>query len=310
MASRRRAAVRDGRSRSRAWRREPDAGGCEPLQGGCRDREWDQGRRPQRAYRSRTPLAGIGTVVVGGVSPPTALTATRADEPDAGEDDRRDGTTRSERGCAEPVRGGGVRASQIFSKTASSASSPIAPEEQIDRALVVHGAVSSCSRRSTGGRWSSGRCGRCSPPVSTRSSWCSAPVPTRCASTRISAARGCWSTRAGPMAWRHRWSPRSRPCRTTARLPSWCSETGPGSAPRPCSASRLASQSATRRSSVPATRAARAHPVAIHRSLWSRLPTAGEDGARALGIAPVDVDCTDLGAPGDADTPGELATTT
>ena len=27
----------------------------------------------------------------------------------------------------------------------------------------------------------------------------------------------------------------------------------------------------------------RAHPVAIHRSLWSQLPTAGEDGARALG---------------------------
>jgi hypothetical protein len=40
------------------------------------------------------------------------------------------------------------------------------------------------------------------------------------------------------------------------------------------------------------------------------LPTTGEDGARALGIAPVDVDCTDLGAPGDADTPGELATAT
>jgi nicotine blue oxidoreductase len=54
----------------------------------------------------------------------------------------------------------------------------------------------------------------------------------------------------------------------------------------------------------------RAHPVAIHRSLWSRLPTEGEDGARALGIAPVDVDCTDLGAPGDADTPGDLATAT
>ena len=33
---------------------------------------------------------------------------------------------------------------------------------------------------------------------------------------------------------------------------------------------------------------------------------AGEDGARALQIAPVDVDCTDLGAPGDADTPDEL----
>ncbi len=50
----------------------------------------------------------------------------------------------------------------------------------------------------------------------------------------------------------------------------------------------------------------RAHPVAIHRSLWSRLPQQGEDGARALGIAPVDVDCSDLTAPGDADTPDAL----
>jgi CTP:molybdopterin cytidylyltransferase MocA len=51
----------------------------------------------------------------------------------------------------------------------------------------------------------------------------------------------------------------------------------------------------------------RAHPVAIHRSLWSRLPQTGEEGARALGVPTVDVDCTDLGAPGDADTPAELA---
>ena len=50
----------------------------------------------------------------------------------------------------------------------------------------------------------------------------------------------------------------------------------------------------------------RAHPVAIHRSLWPRLPRRGEDGARALGLVPVDVDCSDLPAPGDADTPGEL----
>jgi nicotine blue oxidoreductase len=50
----------------------------------------------------------------------------------------------------------------------------------------------------------------------------------------------------------------------------------------------------------------RAHPVAIHRSLWSRLPRTGEDGARALGVTPADVDCSDLGAPGDADTPDEL----
>jgi CTP:molybdopterin cytidylyltransferase MocA len=50
----------------------------------------------------------------------------------------------------------------------------------------------------------------------------------------------------------------------------------------------------------------RAHPVAIARSLWAELPRTGEDGARALGVAPVDVDCSDLSAPGDADTPAEL----
>jgi CTP:molybdopterin cytidylyltransferase MocA len=50
----------------------------------------------------------------------------------------------------------------------------------------------------------------------------------------------------------------------------------------------------------------RAHPVAIHRTLWDRLPRSGEDGARALGVAPVDVDCSDLTAPGDADTPDDL----
>jgi CTP:molybdopterin cytidylyltransferase MocA len=50
----------------------------------------------------------------------------------------------------------------------------------------------------------------------------------------------------------------------------------------------------------------RGHPTAIHRSLWSRLPQVGEDGARALGAPRVDVDCRDLRPPGDADTPAEL----
>jgi CTP:molybdopterin cytidylyltransferase MocA len=50
----------------------------------------------------------------------------------------------------------------------------------------------------------------------------------------------------------------------------------------------------------------RAHPTAIHRSLWPRLPQVGEDGARALGVPRVDVDCSDLSPPGDADTPAEL----
>jgi hypothetical protein len=49
-----------------------------------------------------------------------------------------------------------------------------------------------------------------------------------------------------------------------------------------------------------------AHPVAIRRALWARLPQTGEDGARALGVRRVDVDCSDLSAPGDADTPAEL----
>jgi CTP:molybdopterin cytidylyltransferase MocA len=49
-----------------------------------------------------------------------------------------------------------------------------------------------------------------------------------------------------------------------------------------------------------------AHPVAIRRDLWGGLPQTGEDGARALGVPRVDVDCSDLGAPGDADTPAEL----
>jgi CTP:molybdopterin cytidylyltransferase MocA len=50
----------------------------------------------------------------------------------------------------------------------------------------------------------------------------------------------------------------------------------------------------------------RAHPVAITRALWPRLPRTGEDGARVLGVQRVDVDCSDLRAPGDADTPAEL----
>jgi CTP:molybdopterin cytidylyltransferase MocA len=48
------------------------------------------------------------------------------------------------------------------------------------------------------------------------------------------------------------------------------------------------------------------HPVAIPRTLWARLPDAGEQGARVLGPPAVLVDCSDLPAPGDADTPAEL----
>lgn len=48
------------------------------------------------------------------------------------------------------------------------------------------------------------------------------------------------------------------------------------------------------------------HPVAIPRALWGRLPETGEEGARALGKPSVLVDCSDLPAPGDADTPADL----
>ena len=42
----------------------------------------------------------------------------------------------------------------------------------------------------------------------------------------------------------------------------------------------------------------RAHPTAMRRSLWSRLPQTGEDGARALGVPRVDVDCCGPRCPG------------
>ena len=48
------------------------------------------------------------------------------------------------------------------------------------------------------------------------------------------------------------------------------------------------------------------HPVAIPRSLWTQLPSEGEQGARALGEPALLVDCSDLPAPGDADTPADL----
>ena len=49
------------------------------------------------------------------------------------------------------------------------------------------------------------------------------------------------------------------------------------------------------------------HPVAIPRALWGQLPSEGEQGARVLGKPAVLVDCSDLPAPGDADTPADLA---
>jgi CTP:molybdopterin cytidylyltransferase MocA len=48
------------------------------------------------------------------------------------------------------------------------------------------------------------------------------------------------------------------------------------------------------------------HPVAIPRALWPSLPETGEQGARVLGKPSALVDCSDLPAPGDADTPADL----
>jgi CTP:molybdopterin cytidylyltransferase MocA len=48
------------------------------------------------------------------------------------------------------------------------------------------------------------------------------------------------------------------------------------------------------------------HPVAIPRALWAQLPESGEQGARVLGRPSALVDCSDLPAPGDADTPADL----
>jgi len=48
------------------------------------------------------------------------------------------------------------------------------------------------------------------------------------------------------------------------------------------------------------------HPVAIPRTLWPQLAAVGEQGARALGRPSALVDCSDLPAPGDADTPADL----
>jgi CTP:molybdopterin cytidylyltransferase MocA len=48
------------------------------------------------------------------------------------------------------------------------------------------------------------------------------------------------------------------------------------------------------------------HPVAIPRPLWAQLPSEGEQGARVLGKPALLVDCSDLPAPGDADTPADL----
>jgi hypothetical protein len=40
--------------------------------------------------------------------------------------------------------------------------------------------------------------------------------------------------------------------------------------------------------------------------LWAQLPEVGEEGARVLGRPSSLVDCSDLPAPGDADTPADL----
>ena len=49
-----------------------------------------------------------------------------------------------------------------------------------------------------------------------------------------------------------------------------------------------------------------AHPVGLARTAWNRVPETGEGGGRALGTPDVEVDCSDLPAPGDVDTPGRV----
>ena len=94
--------------------------------------------------------------------------------------------------------------------------------------------------------------------------------------------------------------------RTTARPRSSCSGMARVSSARPCAGCVSGSPSATRRWSVLATRVDLRIRSRSCARLWARLPQTGEDGARALGVRRVDVDCSDLSAPGDADTPAEL----
>jgi CTP:molybdopterin cytidylyltransferase MocA len=49
-----------------------------------------------------------------------------------------------------------------------------------------------------------------------------------------------------------------------------------------------------------------AHPVGLARSAWERVPEAGEAGGRVLGTPDAEVDCSDLPAPGDVDTPDAM----
>jgi nicotine blue oxidoreductase len=49
-----------------------------------------------------------------------------------------------------------------------------------------------------------------------------------------------------------------------------------------------------------------AHPVGLARSAWERVPETGEGGGQALGTPDVEVDCSDLPAPGDVDTPDAI----
>jgi CTP:molybdopterin cytidylyltransferase MocA len=49
-----------------------------------------------------------------------------------------------------------------------------------------------------------------------------------------------------------------------------------------------------------------AHPVGLARAAWSRVPETGEGGGRVLGTPDAEVDCSDLPAPGDVDTPDAI----
>jgi CTP:molybdopterin cytidylyltransferase MocA len=50
-----------------------------------------------------------------------------------------------------------------------------------------------------------------------------------------------------------------------------------------------------------------AHPVGLARAIWDQVPERGDAGARVFGEPDVLVDCSDLPAPGDVDTPDALS---
>ena len=118
-------------------------------------------------------------------------------------------------------------------------------------------------------------------------------------------ARPC-ATSTGSEAWPRRCRPASRRSIRPARRRSSCWGTGPAWRPRRSAASRSRPRAPTGLVAATYGGGRSGHPVAIPRALWAQLPREGEQGARVLGEPAVLVDCSDLPAPGDADTPADL----